>query len=101
MSTEWDVFERNQLSTYKDFVDACNKVGLTMLPPRKPVKTSIQGAADVNAARDAVFGAQTETVSTTQAALRDAYDEAQEKRFHNLLGGWVVVDKVESTSATP
>ena len=50
--------------------------------------TLIERTAEVNTARDAVLGVQPETRSTTQAALCDTYDEAQEKRFHNIPGGF-------------
>ena len=60
--TEWDILERNQSSTYQDFVDIWNKVGSTILPPRKPVKIRVQGTAEINAARDAVLNAQAEMI---------------------------------------
>ena len=71
------------------------KVGLTILPPWKHDKISVQGTAEVNAARNAVLNAQPETVSTTQATLCDMFDETQEKWFHNIIGGF---DKGESIS---
>ena len=94
-STEWDILEINKSSTYKDFVDTCNKVGSTILPPRKPVKIRVQGTAEVKTACDVVLSTQPETVPTTQAALCDMYDETQGKWFHNILEGF---DKGESIS---
>ena len=96
ISSDWEVLERTQTNSYKDYVDICNKAGSVILPPRVAFKTSVRHTNEVNAARKVVISTQPETVSTAQTTLRNTYDETQEKHYHDILRAF---DRCESTNA--